>query len=95
MYEAGVKSYLTHRHFSSEQRTHQHEPEQSHRGRAKREKTRGRGGRKGEKEKSAKKPRDRPGPLKSTAWVITSHSDFFLSETEKNAETINSWTKEI
>ena len=39
LYEAGVKSYLTHRHFSSEQRFHQLEPEQSHRGRVKGEKT--------------------------------------------------------
>ena len=61
LYEAGVKSYLTHRHFSSEQRSHQLEPEQSHGGRAKGQKTRGRGWRKGEKEKRVKKPRDRPG----------------------------------
>ena len=60
LYETGVKPYLIHRHFSSEQRLHQLEPEQSHRGRAKGEKTRGRGGRKGEKEKRGKKPRDHP-----------------------------------
>ena len=48
---ARVKPYFTHRHFGSEHCIHQHEPEQSHRGRAKREKKRGRGGRTREKEK--------------------------------------------
>ena len=48
---ARVEPYFTHRHFGSEHCIHQHEPEQSHRGRAKREKRRGRGGRTREKEK--------------------------------------------
>ena len=58
---AGVKPYVAHRHFGSEHCIHQHEPEQSHRGRAKREKKRGRGGRTREKEKREGKPRDHPG----------------------------------
>jgi hypothetical protein len=48
---AGEKPYFTHRHFGSEHCIPQHEPEQSHRGRAKKEKKRGRGGRTREKEK--------------------------------------------
>ena len=56
-----VKPYVTHRHFGSEHCIHQHEPEQSHRGRAKREKKRGRGGRTREKKKRGGKPRDHPG----------------------------------
>ena len=38
---ARAKPYFTHRHFGSEHCIHLHEPEQSHRGRAKREKRRG------------------------------------------------------
>ena len=56
-----VKPYVAHRHFGSEHCIHQHEPEQSHRGRAKREKKRERGGRTREKEKRGGKPRDHPG----------------------------------